>query len=137
VAEQVPCSIQWAGVAEEAREALEHHDVFVLATSTTGPGVERPGDVRAPVEALASVAASLLRSNPSIGVVASGGDTVAALCRELGGGLLELRDEILPGLPRARLLDGELPGLPIVTKAGGFGPLEALAQAVRRLQGAG
>jgi GntR family transcriptional regulator/MocR family aminotransferase len=60
---------------------------------------------------------------------------IAALCRALRGGLLELTGEVLPGMPRARLLDGGLPGLPIVTKAGGFGPRDALTRAIASLRG--
>lgn len=56
---------------------------------------------------------------------AAGGETSAAILEKLGCGLLEVKGEVLPGLPCATALDGR-PGLKVVTKSGGFGPPETL-----------
>jgi uncharacterized protein YgbK (DUF1537 family) len=86
-----------------------------------------------PADALAKVAVALLRRDGVTGVAVSGGDTLAALCGALGGGLLELGDEVLPGMPLVRMLDGEMAGLWLVTKSGGFGAPDALVRAVEAL----
>jgi len=60
-------------------------------------------------------------------LVLSGGDTALAVCRALGvQGIRSLR-EILPGIPLGTLIGGCCDGLPVVTKAGGFGAVDALA----------
>ncbi|MEX2396216.1 MAG: four-carbon acid sugar kinase family protein [Balneolales bacterium] len=56
---------------------------------------------------------------------ATGGETSAAVLEQLGCGLLEVKGEVLPGLPCSTALDGR-PGLKVVTKSGGFGPTETL-----------
>jgi D-threonate/D-erythronate kinase len=53
-------------------------------------------------------------------LVRTGGETVAAVLREMQIGLLEVRGEALPGLPLCRAL--KRPDAPlIVAKSGGFG----------------
>jgi D-threonate/D-erythronate kinase len=58
----------------------------------------------------------------------SGGDTAAFACRALGVESIELRGEILTGIPRGTLCGGDLDGLPVVTKSGGFGDARALIE---------
>ncbi len=60
------------------------------------------------------------------GVVCSGGDTAAHVCRMLGAASLHLLGEILPGLPWGRLIGGAGDGVLIATKAGAFGEVTAL-----------
>jgi uncharacterized protein YgbK (DUF1537 family) len=60
------------------------------------------------------------------GVLAlSGGDTAAAVCRAVGARRIDLRDEILPGIPWGILRCGRFDGVPVVTKSGGFGAADA------------
>ncbi len=54
------------------------------------------------------------------GLVMTGGDTAAAVCRRLGTSLIELHGEPLPGIAAGVLLDGPHAGLPVITKAGAF-----------------
>lgn len=61
-----------------------------------------------------------------------GGETAAAILRQLGIGLMELRGELLPGVPLSRSLDGSRP-LDVVTKSGGFGPPDTLVRLVNLL----
>ena len=63
------------------------------------------------------------------GLVATGGDTARAVVRALGASVLHLHGEVEPGVPYGRMGDG--PGLPVVTKAGGFGG-PATLEACRR-----
>ncbi len=67
------------------------------------------------------------------GLVLTGGDTAAAVCSALAVTALWLRGEVQPGIAWGALLDGALPGLPVVTKAGGFGDDDVLEVAVRHL----
>lgn len=67
------------------------------------------------------------------GIVMTGGDVAAAVLSALGTRLLQLGAELLPGVPLAWAQDGSRRGLRLVTKAGGFGPPETLAQAVLAL----
>jgi D-threonate/D-erythronate kinase len=50
-----------------------------------------------------------------------GGDTAAFVCRALGVESIGLQAEILPGIPVGTIHGGDLDGLPIITKSGGFG----------------
>lgn len=63
-------------------------------------------------------------------LVASGGETAAAIAKHLGCGLLQVEGEALPGLPVSRMLDG-LPGMRFITKSGGFGEAETLVSLYR------
>jgi uncharacterized protein YgbK (DUF1537 family) len=84
------------------------------------------------VEALAQVGGRLLREGRISGIVASGGDTANALCNALGAQALEILGEVEAGIPVTRLL-GEY-SLPLVTKAGGFGSLTAIRDALVKVR---
>ncbi|MFQ5828823.1 MAG: four-carbon acid sugar kinase family protein [Candidatus Methylomirabilia bacterium] len=60
------------------------------------------------------------------GLVLTGGDVAAAVCAELGTSALWLMGEVQPGIALSVMLGGALPGVPVVTKAGGFGSGDAL-----------
>jgi uncharacterized protein YgbK (DUF1537 family) len=64
----------------------------------------------------------------------TGGDTARAALGAVGAHGVELEAELLPGLPIGRLRGGTLEGTPVITKAGGFGPPDALVVALRYLQ---
>ena len=115
------------------RLAMEQRGVALIATSDIDPGNDLFEPAPRWADALVAFLIPLLRDPAVAGVVVSGGDTLAALCRGLGVGLLELGDEALPGMPRVRVLDGIRPGLRLVTKSGGFGPDDALIKAVEAL----
>lgn len=65
----------------------------------------------------------------------TGGDTARGLLDRLGASGIDLISEVLPGIPFGTVNGGRRPGLRVVTKAGGFGRPEALAQAVAYLAG--
>jgi uncharacterized protein YgbK (DUF1537 family) len=64
-----------------------------------------------------------------------GGETAGAVCRCLDVYGLSLLNELLPGVPIAKIGGGIAAGLPIVTKAGGFGPPDTLVRALLAGQG--
>ncbi len=82
---------------------------------------------------LGTIAKRLHKPLDSPGIVMTGGDTAMAVLTILGTQILQLGGEMLPGIPLAWAVDGPLNGLRLVTKAGGFGPPEALAQSVLAL----
>lgn len=71
------------------------------------------------------------------GLVLTGGDTASAACHALGSSSLWLTGELQPGMATGTLIAGRRPGLPVVTKAGGFGDDAALSQAVAFLVAGG
>jgi D-threonate/D-erythronate kinase len=62
------------------------------------------------------------------GLALSGGDTASAILRALKAGGIKLGGEVLPGIPFGHIRGGPQNGLPVVTKAGGFGNETALAE---------
>jgi uncharacterized protein YgbK (DUF1537 family) len=85
--------------------------------------------------ALGEMAARLAGQHALAGLVLTGGDVALAACRALGTTALSLIGEVAPGIPLARIRGGPQTGLPLVTKAGGFGGHEAIITAILRLQG--
>ncbi len=69
------------------------------------------------------------------GLVLTGGAIAAAVCEALPVSLLRMRGEVEPGVPFAQAHDGPFRGLPLVTKAGGFGGEAALYKAIVHLRG--
>jgi uncharacterized protein YgbK (DUF1537 family) len=68
-------------------------------------------------------------------LILTGGDTARAVCSELGTTALEVDREVAPGIPLCRLQGGRWDGLPIVTKAGGFGDGQTLGRVLGELEG--
>lgn len=64
-------------------------------------------------------------------IVLAGGATAWSVCRCLDTTALRVEGELEPGVVSARLLDGSLPGVRVVTKAGGFGNQRTLARVLR------
>jgi uncharacterized protein YgbK (DUF1537 family) len=69
----------------------------------------------------------VLRNPATRGLVLSGGDTAFAILSALSATGIKLVSEVVPGIPRGRLIGGPVEGLSVVTKAGGFGGEDALA----------
>jgi D-threonate/D-erythronate kinase len=92
----------------------------------------KPGsrDERLTIEMVAPLLNGGLR-----GLVLSGGDTAEAVARNLGAIGVRLEGVIVPGVPWGRFIGGKAAGLPLATKAGGFGNDESLVEAVDFLGG--
>ena len=82
---------------------------------------------------LGGLTQKVLKKATVSGLVLTGGDIAMATCTALGSTALWLEQEVEPGIPQGRLADGPWSGLPIVTKAGGFGTDQALIKAVHYL----
>jgi len=84
---------------------------------------------------LAETAGMLLDRRPLGGLILTGGDTAIAVCRELRATALRLAGEVERGVPWGGLVGGRWDGLPVVTKAGGFGDTDTLMRTVRFIEG--
>jgi uncharacterized protein YgbK (DUF1537 family) len=63
-------------------------------------------------------------------LVLTGGDTALQVCAGLQITALTILAQVEPGVPGSRAASGAHAGLPIVTKAGGFGSPQALIHAL-------
>nr|MBA3414225.1 hypothetical protein [Chloroflexia bacterium] len=106
----------------------------VVVTAIGCPDVRLPGAAIA--ERLAGIAARPDLLTSAGGLVATGGEVTAALFRAAGATALHLGGEARPAVPWGILEGGVAAGLPVVTKAGSFGDVSALADAVAFLHGA-
>ena len=84
------------------------------------------------VHGLAQAGSRLVSEGRVSGIVATGGDTANALCNALGAQALEILGEVEAGIPIMRVLGNQ--SLPLVTKAGGFGSLSAIADALVKVK---
>ena len=142
----------WQGWLRQAREQVrsaagaEAGKVLVVATPGERADVEAAQRTGAslglgPTEvagrlaaALAEVVGQVIADIEPAGVIATGGDTARALLAHMGAAGIDLQSEVLPGIPYGTLYGGTRQGLPVVTKAGGFGPRDALVKAVQYLE---
>jgi uncharacterized protein YgbK (DUF1537 family) len=110
----------------------------IAATQTLGAelGLAPPQVARRIAEILAAICQSVTAqgmANCAIsGVVATGGDTAKAICDVMQVEALEILGEVEAGIPLMRLI-GPI-GLPMVTKAGGFGSQAAIVQSINRVK---
>lgn len=125
-----PAGVQ--GAADDLDKALAGG----AAALHTGGG-DWPQGAAAVAAALGETAASAVARRRVGALVLTGGDTALAVCSALGASALWLDGEVERGMPRGRLADGPYAGLPVVTKAGGFGGGDALMRAVRSLGATG
>jgi len=124
----VPVSPERAEDALPALRAALNTVPIVIAQLTVPAGVTVTDEA---LVALARVVARVAqeRGDDLCGLVITGGATIAALCAEAHVTMLRVVDEVLPGVPCSVIADGPLAGLPIVSKAGGFGGEDALVMA--------
>ena len=83
---------------------------------------------------LAETAIAILASNKYTGVFLSGGDIATEICRRLSVSAIIVLGEIEPGVPAGELIGGEIGGMRVVTKAGGFGSESALVKTISYLE---
>jgi uncharacterized protein YgbK (DUF1537 family) len=89
-----------------------------------------------PVAQLAGEAAAWLTAQGiagTAGIVVTGGDTLYALLRALGARGVDLEREVIPGVPLGTIAGGSWAGLPLISKAGGFGGPALLLDAAELL----
>lgn len=129
--------------AEQARvesacaEALKGRQDLIIVTVplSSDQGTTMVARDAAVASALGPVVAASLRPGDWSGMILTGGDTAVGVCAALGANTLQIEGEVEPGIPYGRLLEGKLAGQMVVTKAGGFGKPEAIANAMRFFKG--
>jgi uncharacterized protein YgbK (DUF1537 family) len=67
------------------------------------------------------------------GVFVSGGSTAELVCDSLRVTFLQVAGEVRPGIAWSFLVDGRWPGLPLITKAGGFGRADEVRQILKEI----
>jgi len=108
------------------------HDKSVGLTS--GLSEYMAGRAESVAQMLADLACSALKASLA-GLVLTGGDIARAVCSALGATGLRVLGEVQAGVPAGVLSSGSHAGLRVVTKAGGFGDDQAIAQAIELIQG--
>ena len=68
------------------------------------------------------------------GVMIIGGDTAIKVMKGIKAYGIAIEGEISPGIPYGVLLDGKLNGIPVITKAGGFGQEDIIIRAIGKLK---
>jgi D-threonate/D-erythronate kinase len=86
-------------------------------------------------EELARLASGVLSHARAGGLVLTGGETAARVCQALDCAAIDLGGEVQPGIAWGWLASGPYAGLPVVTKAGGFGDENTLVDVVQYLRG--
>ena len=123
-------SAAWQSLAQTI--ASGHQAVLWTHPGTGQPSSRREGQ-RA-LRALAGLVRAALSATAVSGLVIVGGDTARAVLHALRATGLTLSGQVEAGIPYGRLLDGPCGGLPVVTKAGGFGADTALRDCLNFLQ---
>lgn len=122
----------WAGFLDRVRTAAAGRpDTLLLSTPDRGATAVDPELV---ARRVSDAAAHAVAAGSVAGLVATGGDGARAVLARLGGTGIRLYDTVEPGVPVGVVVGGPAAGLPVATKAGGFGSPDVLikaAQAVR------
>lgn len=122
-----------AGTLDAAGASLASGRITAVTTAGLSPS---SSSERTVAERLAEVATSAQVRKHVGGMVLTGGDVAAAVCQALHTTGIDLGGEIYAGQPWGRLIGGELPELPVATKAGSFGRDHALRACAEFLRGA-
>lgn len=112
-----------------------HQDEGVIAWLLLAPEGALPGLSSDTVaRRLGELAGRMVTNCRAAGVVATGGDGASAVLDALGAGGIALVDEVTGGMPLGTLTGGPAAGLPVVTKAGGFGSPDVLTRAIKAIR---
>jgi uncharacterized protein YgbK (DUF1537 family) len=91
---------------------------------------ERYADTARLREVFAGAASRICRSAPIGTLALIGGDTAEHIGEQLEWLAIEITGEVDAGIPLGKIVGGILDGVPLVTKAGGFGKADALLQLI-------
>jgi uncharacterized protein YgbK (DUF1537 family) len=125
----------WMRSSSKILDELDESHATLLLTAPTDRSRNLPATLIP--NRFAELAARIItqRARGSIaGIVVTGGDGARALVDALGATGITLRDEVEVGVPIGALVGGRAEGLPVVTKAGGFGTDDVLVRAVQAVQ---
>lgn len=117
-------------LAAESGRAADGDMVLLLAPEGRRPDLGSDDVARR----LGALGAELVRATNAAGVIATGGDGASQVLGALGATGIALVDEVTGGVPLGTLTGGGSAGLPVVTKAGGFGAEDVLVRAARAIR---
>lgn len=117
---------------EEVIDLLEHGKDVFLASHLIDNAI--PSELTI-ADRLARFTARVLKRGRVGGLILTGGEVAWSTCDALGARAIDLFGEVLPGIPYGVLRGGTADNLPVVTKAGGFGDVDAIIRAIRFLRG--
>ena len=86
-------------------------------------------------KALADITKLAVAGEDLAGLILTGGDTAIRTCRALRIASIQVEEEVSLGIPLGIALAGPYVGLRVVTKAGAFGDMKAIAKSIRHLKG--
>jgi uncharacterized protein YgbK (DUF1537 family) len=115
-------------IARRVEVALARGDDVILRVTP----IYRDGELsRAGASTIGRIAGRVLESTRPAGLVVCGGDTLTEVASAVGSPSFDVVGAIILGVVLGRLSGGSQRGLPIITKAGGWGNADAI---VRTLQ---
>jgi uncharacterized protein YgbK (DUF1537 family) len=129
-----------AGAAARLRDLPEcvTHGFAITVPVRAGETDPDPNAIdRAWAADLIAALAALAQERGVAAFAATGGETAALLLQAMEAPALEIDRELLPGIPLCRLADGPWAGTPLITKAGGFGEVNALVRSVALIRTGG
>jgi D-threonate/D-erythronate kinase len=122
-----------AGSAHPATRAqlsrLGDRDGLTVVAPPDDGRADDPAHRRETVDRLAEAARNQMDRARPAGLLLTGGETAIAVLHELGAAGVRLAGQLEPGLAMGVLAGGPFSGLPVMTKAGGFGDPDALVRA--------
>ncbi|APC11528.1 MULTISPECIES: D-threonate kinase [Providencia] len=68
------------------------------------------------------------------GLFLTGGDIAIAVANTLGAKGYRIQSEVMPCIPCGTFIDSEIDDLPVITKAGGFGQITTLCEAIKYIE---
>lgn len=104
----------------------------IALTSVGLPLIDGPGSLI--TRKLGVVVREFAERGRLAGMIVTGGDTAIAIAEALGVEALWLRGEVRSGVPWGTWLGGAGAGVPVVTKAGGFGETDVLVAAIDHIR---
>jgi D-threonate/D-erythronate kinase len=104
---------------------LARGENVIMSSQTPKTEDFTPDSVR---NVLGNLVSEIIRATPPAMLLLTGGDVAAAVCRELDVTAITIHGEIEPGMPVGSLESTVVPGMSIMTKAGGFGDRKAFVR---------
>ena len=93
------------------------------------------GDMAEKILSFMGKVASLIVDKFKIsGIMIIGGDTAVRIVKSMEASGVIIKEEFLPGVPYGLLFKGKLSGVPVITKAGGFGQEDTIIKSIERLR---
>ena len=123
----------WEEFARSVEEdmAAHHFEVQVLMGPANEGAAVEPSLV---ADRLGELASRLVGIRRPAGLVLAGGDGALAVLTALSATGIQLRGEVASGVPLGYLTGGPQAGLPVATKAGGFGADDILIRAAEAVR---